>query len=40
MEQSSTYENLTAEQISNMSMDEYRQHRDRLLQAASPTFRG
>lgn len=40
MEQASTYENLTAEQISNMSMDEYRQHRDRLLQAASPNFRG
>ena len=40
MEQSSTYENLTADQISNMSMEEYRQHRDRLLQAASPNFRG
>jgi hypothetical protein len=40
MEQASTYENLTADQISNMSMDEYRQHRDRLLQAASPNFRG
>jgi hypothetical protein len=40
MEQASSYENLTAEQISNMSMDEYRQHRDRLLRAASPNFRG
>lgn len=40
MEQSPSYENLTAEQISNMSMEEYRQHRDRLLRAASPNFRG
>lgn len=40
MEQAPSYENLTAEQIRNMSMEEYRQHRDRLLRAASPNFRG
>lgn len=40
MEQSSSYENLSADDISNMSMEQYRQHRDRLLRAASPNFRG
>jgi hypothetical protein len=40
MEQASTYENLTADQISNMTLSEYQIHRDRLLKAASPNFRG
>ena len=39
MEQASSYENLTAEDISNLTPEQYAQHRERLLRAANP-YRG
>lgn len=40
MEQAASYETYTADQISNMDMATYAQHRDRLLRASSPNYRG
>lgn len=40
MEQSTSYQTYTAEDISNMDMATYIANRDRLLRASSPNFRG